>query len=737
MPVLADWRRVRRGISGKGGMFGAWLLFIVLMFCTAGPVAAALPSYQEVRERYQASDILVVDRTQHLLERVRSDFQARRGDWIPLENVSLALQQAVILSEDRRFYAHAGVDWQAILAAGWGNLFHQQHRGASTLTMQLLGFIDHEYRRGPGGRGLSQKIDQAWQAVSMEDDWTKPQIMEAYLNLAPFRGELIGVDALSRVLFQKHPSGLNGREGALAAVLLRGPNASLPVLQQRTCALLAEMGMAHECQGLGDFLYLVLSRRAAPRADTQSLAPHFARLAIGQLATAAVPGQEVPTTLDIDVQDFAVQSVNRRLQALGMAHVRDAAVVVMDNATGEVLAYVGSSGELSEALRVDHARALRQAGSTLKPFLYAQALEQERLTAVSLLDDGPLNLPTGNGLYIPQNYDKRFSGWVSARTALASSLNIPAVRVLLMVTPDAFARRLVRLGLPLDQTGDFYGYSLALGSADVTLLSLTNAYRALANLGAFSSQRYSAGSLPIPKWQQIMSPAAAWIVGDILSDRQARARTFGLDSPLSTSFWTAVKTGTSKDMRDNWCIGWSERYTVGVWVGNSGGASMQEVSGVSGAGPIWHDIMSYLHRSAQSVQPPQPQGVSSALVRFENDTEPGRQDFFIGDSALDYVELAGHGPAQERGPVRIVSPISATILALDPDIPPANQRILLKANRSGSSQDLSWRLGREVLGHGGELAWLPWPGRHRIQLMDRHGAVLDEVSLEVRAPSPQ
>lgn len=714
---------------------GNWLAFFVLIFAAAGPATAALPSYQEVRARYQASDVLVLDRTGHLLGRVRSDFQARRGDWIELSDISVALQRAVIQSEDRRFYTHPGVDWRAVAAAGWGNLFHSQHRGASTLTMQLLGFIAQEYRRGPEGRGIIQKVDQAWQAVSMEESWTKPQILEAYLNLAAFRGELTGIDALSRVLFQKHSSGLNGREAAIAAVLLRGPNAPLPVLQQRSCALLVDMGMAQECQGLGDFLYQVLERRSAPWADTRNLAPHFARLVIGQLETAPAPGLALPTSLDAALQRFVLQRVGRRLQALGMANVRDAAVVVMDNETGEVLAYVGSSGDLSAASRVDHARALRQAGSTLKPFLYAQALEQERLTTVSLLDDGPLNLPTGNGLYIPQNYDERFSGWVSVRTALASSLNIPAVRTLLMVTPDSFARRLLAFGLPLAQTGDFYGYSLALGSADVTLLSLVNAYRALANMGNYSEPRYFPAGHAIPKSQQIMSPAASWMVGDILSDRQARARTFGLDSPLSTPFWSAVKTGTSKDMRDNWCVGWSARYTVGVWVGNSGGASMRDVSGVSGAGPIWHDIMTHLHRSLQSVQAPRPAGVSSAMVSFQNDIEPRRLDSFIGDSVLEHVELAEHG--RGHGLPRILSPISGTILALDPDIPAEKQRMLLKADEADGSRSLTWWLGSDVLGSGGESSWLPQPGHHRIQLLDRDGKVLDQVEVEVRASQPR
>lgn len=697
--------------------------------------AAGLPSYEEVKSRYQASDILVLDSTGHLLQRVRTDFQTRRGEWIALGDISVALQRAVIRSEDQRFYAHEGIDWRAIASAGWGNLVHQQHRGASTLSMQLAGLLDDALRRGPSGRSLAQKFDQARQALSLEESWSKPQILEAYLNLAAFHGELVGVDALSRVLFQKHPSGLNAREAALAAVLLRGPNAALPVLQQRACALLTEMASPQECQGLGDFFYQTLQRRSAPWADTQGLAPHYARLAVGQLATTPQPGQSLRTSLDGDLQRFALRSVDRHLRALSTSNVRDAAVVVLDNQTGKILAYVGSSGGLSAASRVDHARALRQAGSTLKPFLYAQALEQQRLTSVSLMNDGPLNLPTGNGLYIPQNYDNFFSGWVSVRTALASSLNIPAVRALVMVTPDAFARLLVRLGLPLDQAGDFYGYSLALGSADVTLLSLSNAYRSLANLGKYSPPQYFQKAAEAAEWKQIMSPAAAWIVGDILSDRQARARTFGLDSPLSTSFWTAVKTGTSKDMRDNWCAGWSQRYTVGVWVGNSAGASMHDVSGVSGAGPIWHDIMAYLHRQADSSQSPAPADVGRTMVSFQGDIEPSREDFFIGDTVLSHVQLAQESVLEGRGVPRIVAPAPGTILALDPDIPRDKQQLGLLAGNlaAGRPERVSWRIGGRILGYGAHARWAPWAGRHHIQLLDEQGVVLDNVDIEVRA----
>ncbi|WP_370635945.1 penicillin-binding protein 1C [Paralcaligenes sp. KSB-10] len=710
------------------------LVLLVLLMLACGSAIAALPSYQEVKDAYRASDVRVLDRDGGLLQRVRRDYEGRRGDWIALGDISPALQSAVIFSEDRRFYSHSGVDWEAVAAAAWGNLWHDQRRGASTISMQLVALLDAEYRRGSSGRTWTQKIDQAIEARELDRGWTKPQILEAYLNLVAFRGELVGVDALARVLFQKHPSGLDAREAAVAAALLRGPNASRSVLTQRACGLLSDLNVPQECRGLNDFIYRSLLHKSARRADTDSLAPHYARLVLGQHPLAA--GQSVRTSIDGALQRYVMDSVDRHVRALQASNVRDAAVVVLDNSSGQVLAYVGSSGGLSLTAQVDNARALRQAGSTLKPFLYAQALEQERLTTVSLLNDAPLSLPTGNGLYIPQNYDKHFSGWVSVRTALASSLNIPAVRTLVMVTPDAFQQRLVKLGLPLDRSGDFYGYSLALGSADVTLLSLTNAYRALANLGRYSSPRFLLSSEPTPQ-QPVFTAAAAWIVGDILSDRHARTRTFGLDSPLTTPFWSAVKTGTSKDMRDNWTVGWSQHYTVGVWVGNSHGDSMREVSGVSGAGPIWHDVISYLQRGRESRQPPKPVGVVSRSVVFDGNIEPARKDVFLGDTEVGRVHLSADLVHADQDVLRIIRPVNGTILALDPDIPPANQRAVLSAaNLAGSeATNVQWRIDREVVGHGGELAWMPWPGKHRIDLLDALGNVLDTVHIEVRGAS--
>jgi len=710
----------------------------VALLLVAG-AAHAVPTFREVRDNWRSADIVVVDRHGETVARVRDDFRARRGDWVTLTDTSPALRTAIVLSEDKRFYAHSGVDWQGVAAAAWANLWNTRTRGASTLTMQLAGLLDDDLRAGRG-RSFGQKMGQAVSATSLERGWSKDQILEAYLNLVPFRGELVGLSAMSQTLFGKAPSGLDARESALAVALVRAPNATATQVSKRACGILRDMQQPRECNGLDGFTTLVLSRSASvpgvSAARNANLAPHLAHIVIAQARESGKPlPPRIASTLDAELQRVAVSSLDRHLRELAGRNVEDGAVVVIDNASGDVLAYVGSSGALSAASQVDHAAALRQAGSTLKPFLYAQAIEERRLTAASLLDDRPVNLPTGGGLYIPQNYDHRYAGWVSLRAALGSSLNVPAVRTLVMVTPHRFHQRLVSLGLPLTQSGDYYGYSLALGSADVSLLSLTNAYRSFANQGMYGPSRMTpgtpAGSNQASK-QNVMTPASAYVIGDVLSDRHARARTFGLDSPLTTRFWTAVKTGTSKDMRDNWCIGWSQRYTVGVWVGNASGASMHDVSGVSGAAPVWHEVMEALHRTTPSRAPAMPSGVERVALTFDHDLEPARQEVFLTGTAMQRVSVGTAG--QGNGVPAIASPADGTIFALDPDIPPAAQRVWFHADglTGQTARAVTWRMDGKPLGRGGQIAWLPWPGRHRVQLVDATGKVVHEIGIEVR-----
>jgi penicillin-binding protein 1C len=704
-------------------------------------------SFQQVKRDTQASEAWLLDRQGAPLHRLRVNKEVRRGQWIALEDMSPALRQAMVLSEDKRFYEHSGVDWKAVSAAAWGNLLNQRTRGASTLSMQLASLIEDGPRTNGERKNIFGKAGQAISATQLERSWRKDQILEAYLNLVPFRGEMQGIDALSRTLFDKAAHGLDAREAAIAAALVRAPNAKPQAVAQRACGVLKSMQTTSdsECSALQAYTQAVLPRKAWQPSD--GIAPHLAQ----KLLASSKASQR--TTLDAALQRHATQSLQQHLRELQGRNLQDGAVVVMDNASGQVLAYVGSSGNLGAAGDVDAAAALRQAGSTLKPFLYAQALAENRLTAASLLEDSSAHIPTASGLYIPQNYDRTFKGWVSARTALGASLNVPAVRALVMVSPDAFARQLRSLGLPLKNEGDFYGYSLALGSADVSLLHLTNAYRALANGGQYSDVSFTSSQKPAtPAVQSVISPQVAFIISDILSDNNARARTFGTDSVLATRFWSAVKTGTSKDMRDNWALGYSQHYTVGVWVGNASGASMWDVSGVSGAAPVWASVMSYLHASKPSRAPQPPAGLVREKVMLSQAglaLEAERQEWFVSgtqqtrfamDSSntmksvalrADLTRATDQKSLQNRSKnqtAQITSPASGTIIALDPDIPPRHQRLHFKAQAYAAQ----WRLNGKNLGSAKDVQWLPLPGRHMLQLVDGQDSVLDEVTFEVR-----
>jgi penicillin-binding protein 1C len=707
----------------------------------------ALPTFDEVHARWHSSDWVLLARDGETVQRTRIDHSERRGDWVALADVSPAFREAIVVSEDKRFYEHSGVDWRGAAGAAWANLWNTRTRGASTVTMQLTGLLDDDPQRS-GQRSIAQKAGQAVSALRLERSWRKDQILEAYLNLAPFRGETIGLAALSMTLFGKAPSGLDEREAAVAAALIRAPNGPYAKVSERACRILRDMQAAAQCANLAGFVQLAFARPApatlSTPPDDARLAPHFARRVAAEVHPLA--GARVRSTLDANLQRFARDTLTRTLLELNArAHprnVQDGAVVVLDNASGEVRAWVGSSGALSGARDVDAVLALRQAGSTLKPFLYAQAIDERRLTTTSLLDDAPLDLAAGGGLYIPQNYDKDFKGWVSVRTALGSSLNVPAVRTLVMVTPHRFAKTLTALGLPLTQSGDYYGYSLALGSADVTLLALTNAYRALANGGVTGAtvdlprRPPAPGDTAATTTQRVFSADASFIIATVLSDNNARTRTFGFDSPLATRFYSAVKTGTSKDMRDNWTIGFTSRYTVGVWVGNADGTPMWDVSGVSGAAPVWAAIVGYLHRRLPSTPPAAPPGVMQTRVTFDNGVEPARDDWFLCGTQTPVVALAANADAavprvSTRGAAHIGAPTDGTIFALDPDIPAARQRISFQ-RASGASTQSTWRLDGKTLGRASRVPWLPWPGHHLLELVDADGSVADSVRFEVR-----
>jgi penicillin-binding protein 1C len=678
----------------------------------------ALPSYDEVRADWISTEGVLLDRHGEVIHELRVEMQGRRLDWVKLEEVSPAFVQTVIRAEDKRFYKHSGVDWLALGDAALDNLFSQRTRGASTLSMQVAAMLQASLKARLGHRTVGQKWDQIQAARDLEKKWSKRQILEAYLNLSTFRGEVQGVGAAARALFDKLPSGLDENESLILAVLLRGPNAAPETVAKRACAVAESFEPPRGCAGVAALATRNLAGAPNLR-PAVALAPHVAH----QLVTAQA--RRVTSTLDGPLQAFAQDAVKRQLAQLGAQHVADAAVLVADNASGEVLAYIGNSGTESSARYVDGVQAARQAGSTLKPFLYEIAIEERLLTAASLLEDSPVNIVTPGGLYVPQNYDRDFKGMVSLRTALSSSLNVPAVRTLTLLGTDAFVERLRALGFDyITQEGDYYGYSLALGSAEISLWQLANAYRTLAQGGVASSLRLMPGEAG--HGVRVLDRAASYIVSDILADRLARSITFGLANTLSTRYWAAVKTGTSKDMRDNWCVGFSARTTVAVWVGNFDGSAMWDVSGISGAAPLWLEIMNHVNASAPSQPPPAPPGVERMTVTFGGNLEAPREELFLhGTAAGQMLEKTS-----DSSVASIVYPANGQIIAVDPDIPADSQRVQFRAQAAPAGS--SWQLDGVPMTGSGSVLWSPSPGRHRLALLDAGGWALDSVEFEVR-----
>jgi penicillin-binding protein 1C len=686
------------------------------------------PTFDAVRTGWKPSEIYLLDRSGEIIHEQRVDATRRRLEWVGLGDVSPALQAAVLTSEDRRFYAHGGVDSRAIAAAAVQRLSGGVSRGASTITMQLASLLDPALRRRGGPRSLPQKTRQMRMAWIIEARWSKPQILEAYLNLVTFSGEVQGMGAASHVLFGKAPHGLDEPEALVLAALLRSPNATRAMVVERAAKLAAGRPVTRES------LEGAASRLAAAPASPGTrvaLAPHAAARLLKARPSGGGPVVRMRSTLDGALQHFVVDTLNRQLLAVHDQRVQDGAVLVVDNASGEVLAYVGGSGDLSGARYVDAVQARRQAGSALKPFLYAMAFDQRLLTPASLLEDAPLEVATPTGLYRPHNYDEQFRGFVSVRTALAGSLNVPAVRTLGLVGAESMVQQLRRLGFAgVVEAGDFYGPSLALGSADVSLWEMVGAYRSLATGGVWSPLRMTA-SEAAGESRRVYSAAAVFQVSSILSDRESRSVTFGLENPLATRFWTAVKTGTSKEMRDNWAIGYSRRHTVGVWVGNVTGEPMRNVSGVTGAAPVWLEVMARLHEKTPSEAPPPPPGLASRAVAFAGDVEPERREWFSEGTepvatSRERISMAAQA--------RILSPVAGTILALDPDIPAGRQRVPFEARDVVLGQ--RWLLDGAVLGEAADFVlWPPAPGRHRLSLVAPDGRILDTVVFVVRGAS--
>ncbi len=646
---------------------------------------------------------------------------------VGLDQISPWLISAVVAAEDKRFYTHSGVDVAAVLRALWQNTQGGEVvSGASTLTQQLARAIS------PRPKTLWGKAKETFAALSLEQKYTKEEILEQYFNLLEFGNLTQGAQAASQFYFGVDAADLSLAQGAFLAGLLKSPTYYNPLThvaraQKRKIYVLEKM---LENQFISEEIYqTALAEKLELRVqDRPFYAPHFTQY----LSTLVPPGNtRVDTTLDRELQREVEQIISNQLPRLADSNVTNAAVVVLDNATGGVLAYAGSAHfkDKKHSGQVDGVRALRQPGSALKPFVYGLAFEKGTFTPATLIADTDTFFEGG---FRPRNYDESFHGLVSARTALACSYNIPAVKAAETLGATPLLSFLHQLGFAsLTKPADFYGLGLALGNGEVRLLELANAYATLARGGTFQPVQLATRPLvQLPgKPGRVLSEKAAYLVTDILKDNQARAPAFGLNSPLFLPFEMAAKTGTSKDYKDNFALGYTPRWTVGVWVGNFDASPMQKVSGITGAGPILRDVALAVQARYASPAFEVPAGLHRAKACNETglvarSTCPHtHEELFV---SLPPTCDGKHTPTVPA--LQITSPREGDIFYVDPAAPRSAQR--LKWAASCAQNVCTWQLNGNTLPGSACQRW--WPlagGKHRLSVTC--AGQTDRVAFEV------
>jgi penicillin-binding protein 1C len=708
----------------------------------------------------------LLDRNGVLLREVLSD-QGGRCRWVKLEDVSPHLVRATIAAEDKLFFLHRGVSALSMLRALLQNLRHGEVvSGGSTITQQL---VRNLY---PGRRNIWVKLREAWLALRLERTFSKQEILVQYINRISYGNQAYGIEAASRLYLDKPSSQLSLAEAAFLAAIPRSPTLLNPyrafgAVKKRQVDILAKMSE------LG-----LITEAERDRARTEDLcllpatdrfrAPHFCDFVLGQVPPADRKDLSViGTTLDYELQQKIEILLKNDLTAMEGRGIGNGAVVVLDNSNGEVLSLVGSRDFFDEAHdgQVNGVLAPRQPGSTLKPFTYGLALENG-LTAASLIDDSPAQFSTVEGHYRPQNYDRRYHGLISLRAALACSYNIPAVAVLQAIGPDLLYRRLQSLGFKgLKQDPGYYGVGLTLGNGEVSLLELARAYSAMARQGLFLREspiirlvRKDGKEAPAPireEAERVFSPQVAHIITNILADQDARIPSFGYHNPLSFPFPVAAKTGTSKDFRDNWTVGYSPRYTVGVWVGNFDGEPMHNVSGITGCGPLFKDIMLLLHKGEAGTEFPEPKGMITSVVCPQSGLSPTEscpgvvKEIFI--EGTEPRELCTHHRKRPDAVItaddrkgewapshfEISFPRNGDIFKLDPVLRKEHQRIKLRAVVPWTKgiAKIEWWVNGDKVGEAGSpfsLFWNLRPGSYTIKATAvRDGSPLESPPVKI------
>jgi penicillin-binding protein 1C len=768
----ARWRyagryagRALRPASARAALVLVVVLLGGALYVRLGPVPGAVLSLDDAQPSVQ-----VYDRHGEPLYEARSERGTRGASLrtLPPDRLPPVVVAATLAAEDHRFRSHPGVDPIAVARAFWRNLrAWRVVEGGSTISQQVVALAEARAGRA-AARTWWGKVRESVIALRLEHRLTKDEILARYLTFAPYGNQIEGIARASTYYFGVTADELTPSQAAYLAALPQRPGRFNPrrdptVAQARQQHILRRM---HEQEWLdaGALQVALAERTHISASEPESIAPHWVQRALAHAPESGPVEPFVRTTLDAPLQRTVLGILRAQQPLLAQHHARQVSVVVLDNHTNEWRVWVTIGSD------IDAAMTPRQPGSALKPFTYAAAFERGWHPG-RVLADIPSTFPTAEPgiLYSPRNYDGRFRGPLRARLALAGSENVPAVALAADIGVPAVADLLRRVGIStLDKTATHYGLGLTLGNAEVRLDELTRAYSLFAShektSGVFSDEKYT-------RRNSYSARTRYWIT-DILSDPDARRYIFGEGSSLDFPFTVAVKTGTSQAYHDNWTIGFTRDVTVGVWVGNLDRTPLRYSSGVSGAGPIFHDVMLAAVEHARGAVPlfdstpiqELPDGLRDVTLCADSGMVagaacPARVREHLPHDA-DGTTCTWHhasergvitiypepyrswaagvssnapgtdapappltsAPAHQRAAFGITSPPTGATYLIDPTLRPDFQTLPLRAQ--GAVGRVEWRLNNRPLGTtlgDTPLAWTLTRGSHTITARDANG----------------
>lgn len=730
---------------------GKIFIYILGIFFLVATVFVLIPpNKKDLYPAFNSFDI--TDRNGVLLRKILSK-DYKTSLWRALNDISPDIINATIIREDKRFFLHKGIDFIALFRAVSENIKHQKIRsGGSTITMQVAKIVLNHRKRT-----ILHKLIEIMYALRLEFHLGKEKILEIYLNRAPYGYQTYGVEAAAQFYFEKPANQLSLSESCILSAIPKSPGYLNPFknykqLSEERNQILKKLlenklvdSTRYNC-GLLEPIRIDKKRFAFR-------APHFVDFLLQQDRNFKY--SHITSTIDINLQENIEKMVLSSIKTLSKYNVNQGAVVVMDTKTGEILAMIGSKDYFDEKEgQVNGTLALRQPGSSLKPFLYALALSNG-ISMNYLMKDTITEFKLSDGtIFAPRNFGNKYHRYVRAREALGSSFNVPAVYILDKLGVEKFYNFLNKLHFTnIAKPPNFYGLSISLGAVEVRLIELTNAYRAIANQGIWSQYKFIKSDKDKGAGERVFSEAVAYIITDVLSDNSSRIKAFGDDSPLNLPFPCAVKTGTTKNFKDNWCVGFTQKYTVGVWVGNFDGSPMNGVSGISGAAPLFRDIMIELHRNEYPVEFERPNSIITLKVCARTGLIAGKEcpaleELFIpGTEPKDTCDYCGHKKEKfimlktdletKNKTLKIYHPNDGDIFKLDPQIPYKNQAISIKVSGDTIIEEIVLKLNgnllcakkqREII-----YLWQPKPGKYELEAVGngKTGTKSEKISFTV------